>query len=440
MRAPLALSLLPVLALCGSSLAAEEMLQVPAQFASIQSALDAAQPGATVNVAAGVYHEHLALREGVQVIGAGWRKTVIDGGGAGNVITAEGVHQFLLRGFTVRGSAQGAAPGSGVYIHGATCCTFGVTARIELCRIADNGYGVRIEDVHTGILTLRQNVIDRNQLHGVDPFIGTTLLERNTLVGNGGSGYHATGGAGTNVLTSNVLADNGEYGVFRSGSTPVIASYNDVFGNALGQYVQVSGGPPATFTPLPGTGEVSIDPGFYSLANGDYALPASSPMIDAGNPALPADGDGSPPDIGAYNYNPAYVPASTGFGAGCGPTAGWYWEPIVGQSYYELHLSGGLSSAPALLLLGVSQSLWKGLPLPFDLGLVGAPGCALLTGPVVTFGATTDAHGAALLHLAIPPSADLAGATFYVQWAAPAPGANPLGLLFSEGIQVIVKL
>jgi len=176
------------------------------------------------------------------------------------------------------------------------------------------------------------------------------------------------------------------------------------------------------------------------LANGDYALTASSPMIDAGNPALPVDGDGSPADVGAFSYNPAYIPASTGFGAGCGPTAGWYWEPIVGQSYYELHLSGALPSAPALLLLGISQSLWKGLPLPFDLGLAGAPGCALLTGPVVTFGVTADANGEALLHLAIPPNTDLAGATFYVQWAAPVPGANPLGMLFSEGIKVIVKL
>jgi hypothetical protein len=429
-----------LLALLGNSLAAQQVLQVPAQYPTIQAALDAASPGATVKVAAGIYHEHLALREDVELIGAGWRKTVIDGGGAGDVIRSDGVHQFLVRGFTVRGSAQGAAPGSGIYIHGATCCTFGVTARIELCRIADNGYGVRIENVHSGILTLWQNVIDRNQRHGVDPFIGTVLLKRNTLVGNGGSGYHATDGGGTNVLSSNVIALNAEYGVFRSGATPLTASYNNVSGNALGEYVQVTAGVPVTFTPLPGISEVSLDPGFYSLANGDYALTAGSALIDTGDPALPLDLDDSPADVGAFSYNPAYIPASTEFGDGCGPTPGWYWEPIVGQSYYELHLSGGPPSMPALLLLGISSSLWSGLPLPFDLGPAGAPGCALLTGPIVTFGTTVSPAGEAELHLAIPPSAELVGAAFFVQWAAPDPGANPLGVVFSGGVKVVVKL
>lgn len=439
MRTPL-LPFAFALSLAGLPLGAQQVLQVPSEFPTIQSALDAAQPGSTVKVAPGIYHERLQLREDVDLVGAGWRKSVIDAGGSGDVITADGVHNFLVKGFTLRGSGTGATPGRGVYMHGATCCTFGVTARIELCRITDNGYGIQVENVHSGILTILKNVIDRNELHGIDTFIGTTILERNTIAANGGTGVIATDGGGQVALSSNVVATNGEYGIFRTIGTPLLASYNDVFGNALGDYVQDASGAHVTFVPLPGTSEQSTDPGFYSLENGDYALMPSSPLIDAGDPALALDADGTTADVGAFAFNPFYVPASGSFGQGCGPKAGWFWEPITGQPYYEQHLAGALPFGPAVLQLGISSSLWSGLPLPLDLTPFGAPGCSLLTGPALTVVTVVDAAGKAQINLPIPASPELLGAQFYVQWLVPAPGVNPLGLLLSDGVAGKVKL
>ena len=49
-------------------------------YASIQAAIDAASYGETVRVAAGVYYEHLTMREGVSLHGQGWAKTIIHGG------------------------------------------------------------------------------------------------------------------------------------------------------------------------------------------------------------------------------------------------------------------------------------------------------------------------------------------------------------------------
>jgi hypothetical protein len=390
-----------------------------------------------VKVAGGIFHEHVQLREDVDLVGSGWRKTVIDGGGTGDVVSANGVHKFLLKGLALRGSGPG---GRGLFVNGATSFTFGVTARVEFCRITDNGYGIQVSNVHSGILEIRKNVIDRNDLDAVDPFIGTTILERNTIVGNGGSGFIATDGGGQNFLSSNAIAANGGYGVYRTIGTPLTASYNDVFGNLLGDYVQESSGSPVAFIPVPGTSEQSADPGFYSLENGDYALVAGSPLIDAGDPSLGLELDGTPADLGAFSFSPIYAPASSAFGQGCGPKAGWFWEPIVGQPYYELSVEGAPPAAPALLQLGVSQSTWSGLPLPLDLGLFGAPGCSLLTGPVVSFAAAADGAGHAKLNLAIPSSANLVGAVFYVQWVIPAPGINPLGLILSDGVAGTIKL
>jgi hypothetical protein len=182
------------------------VLQVPSEYPTIQAALDAAPPGAMVKVAGGIFHEHVQLREDVDLVGSGWRKTVIDAGGAGDVVSANGVHKFLLKGLALRGSGPG---GRGLFVNGATSFTFGVTARVEFCRITDNGYGIQVSNVHSGILEIRKNVIDRNDLDAVDPFIGTTILERNTIVGNGGSGFRATDGGGQNFLSSNAPSTAG---------------------------------------------------------------------------------------------------------------------------------------------------------------------------------------------------------------------------------------
>ncbi len=51
-------------------------------YASIQDAIDAASPGTDILVAAGTYHEHITMTDGVSVYGQGWDNTIIDGGNA----------------------------------------------------------------------------------------------------------------------------------------------------------------------------------------------------------------------------------------------------------------------------------------------------------------------------------------------------------------------
>ena len=91
-----------------------------------------------------------------------------------------------------------------------------------------------------------------------------------------------------------------------------------------------------------------------------------------------------------------------------------------------------LPGAQGLGILGTKGSggVWKGIPLPFDLGLVGAPGCALAVGMDVTVPLQANASGDAKWpELTIPGNPALAGLGFWEQGAFLDAGANALGVV-----------
>jgi hypothetical protein len=68
-------------------------------------------------------------------------------------------------------------------------------------------------------------------------------------------------------------------------------TYNDVYLNAT-NYSGTSGG----------TGSITIEAQFQSVAGNDYHLKSSSPCINAGDPNSPKDPDGSTAEVGAFIY------------------------------------------------------------------------------------------------------------------------------------------
>ena len=95
--------------------------------------------------------------------------------------------------------------------------------------------------------------------------------------------------------------------------------------------------------------------------------------------------------------------------------------------------------APTVLTFGLSTTVHLGLPLPFDLGQLGAPGCWVINDILATLTNTTSPiTGSVVNHFLVPNSLALRGAVFYSQYFFLSPGANLLGLFATNSQTNIV--
>ncbi len=287
------------------------VLNVPADYSTIQAAIDAASYGDTVLVSSGYYPEHIVLKSGIKVIGQGPDTTRISGGRSGSVVTAIDVTNAEFSGFQIYWAGNGGGeagikisggnvvitnnkvwynPRYGIYIVG------GSSAIIRKNTIEHNGdtgnetsdYGLMV--LHSSPL-ITNNFIVRNKEVGI--YIGWedsegTRIINNTIVDNGYDGVWCY--KSSPEIKNNIIVEN-SYGICAIyGAIPRI-SYNDVWGNSE-DYNSQTGGVAA-----PGTGDISADPAFAD----NYYLNAESPCIDAGDPnPVYNDTDGTRNDMGAY--------------------------------------------------------------------------------------------------------------------------------------------
>lgn len=139
--------------------------------------------------------------------------------------------------------------------------------------------------------------------------------------------------------------------------------------------------------------------------------------------------------IRAYAFD---VPRTAGNPGACaGLDVGWSgWVPNWQGFPTEIELDGAEPLQVALLFFGVDTTSWAGLPLPFDLGLLGGPGCAVLVAPVQAFGVPIDASGHAAFPITLSgPGPSGVGLDLFAQWIALGT-ANPLGFGTSDLLQL----
>lgn len=102
----------------------------------------------------------------------------------------------------------------------------------------------------------------------------------------------------------------------------------------------------------------------------------------------------------------ALAPIAGATGCGLAPAIGFRGAPIQTTSFTAT-MTGGPANALAICSIGLGNTSWNGLPLPFSLANAGFPGCLLeVSADVVLFG-LTDAAGGAAFSLTIPPSSPL---------------------------------
>jgi hypothetical protein len=170
-------------------------LNVPADFPTIQGAVDAAASGDLVLVAPGTYRENVVVSmKNVSLRSTGGKGvTVLDGGGAGSVVTYQGSYAAWV---WVTASLEGFTISNGNYYYGGGVSSHRGTIEVIDCLIqgnhASSGGGVYADDA------------------------GTVTLTRSTVSGNvadyaGGGGYGTMGGV---VVTDSVVSNNraGSYG------------------------------------------------------------------------------------------------------------------------------------------------------------------------------------------------------------------------------------
>jgi hypothetical protein len=310
---------------------AASVLHVPADYATIQGAIDAAADGDTVVVAAGTYAESINLSKSITVEGAGAGVTTIDGVGGDPTVSlyTQQTVTPAIRGFTITGGSS--TFGGGVYLVGQGSATItdnvitgnyaggggggidingGGSSLIERNRITSNNgqYGGGIEIINAMTPVIRNNLVAGNAASsggGLSLSVpyGSTgpSIVNNTWVDNtasSGPGWRFIGFASTTVVRNNVVSGStSQPTVFcdatYSSVAPILQS-NDIFNAGGDEYAGSCAGTTGT------AGNVSVDPGYADPSHGNYHLRPDSVLIDAGaddvTVATDIDGDARPFD------------------------------------------------------------------------------------------------------------------------------------------------
>jgi len=184
------------MAVCVSAMG--EVHKVPADFKTIQTALDSAKPGDAIAIAPGTYPEQFTLGDGLALFGSAQDACIIQGDGAGPVVTIAGAAR--LEGLTIRDGE------TGIYMQAET------SLDIARCRIADNVEdGIGIDDSFNTVLRMNDCVVTGNG-DGVDLESTQAVIRHCMFEKNRDDGLDLDGNAGALVYDC-VFKDNPDDGI-----------------------------------------------------------------------------------------------------------------------------------------------------------------------------------------------------------------------------------
>ncbi len=322
------------------------------QFTTIQSAIDAASDGDTINVVAGTYTENVVIlpgKDNLQLIGAGSDVTTIDGNDSGIVviIASDGV---AFSGFTVTGSGSSPLVDGGVALFGVTGCT------IEGNIVSNNdGIGIGLQNADGN--TIRGNTLNLNHITG----IGLQGSDGNTIEGNTSTNtievplplepinyvgygiwldYSTTGGGSSvgNTINGNTFSGNQIDGVyFGQGGVGNTLTNNTITNNGVnlrpdghGVYFWMGGGNTVTGNTITG-----------NRASGIQLFQSAGNLINFNSIYGNGYGINTDTDVDATCnwWGDCSGPSGVGLGSGDSVSANVEYDPWLGQQLCALKVA-----------------------------------------------------------------------------------------------------
>jgi len=172
----------------------------PADFYTIQEAINAASPWDTIYVRAGIYYEGVTIGKPLKLIGQNPSNTIIDASGTTPTVVSIESDNVAVSGFTIKGGYS-----SGWYFIGVVIWFSGG------CNISSN---IIIDNVDDGIYF---------------PSSSGNIFSNNIIANNGGEGMYTGFHSSNNIISGNTIANNNGYGIWLD----QFSSNNIIFHNNL---------------------------------------------------------------------------------------------------------------------------------------------------------------------------------------------------------------
>ncbi len=319
--------LLIVIMVLWFKMAPATIINVPADFPTIQMAIDISINGDTVLVQPDTYYENVIYGGHNIVLGSLFlttsdtsyiSSTIIDGGHSGAVVSIYHGEDStaMLVGFTIQNGYV--SDGAGVYCHSSAPKILNNIIRDNSAPYYAGGILCFLGDV-----IIRGNIIDNNSggtrgggisIYSCSPEITNNLIINNNA-GQCGGGIYGYGSS-SDIINNTIVGNSSGIGGGLATSYSAFNVVNSIFWDNVNSQIGIfDGGPVAvSYSDVqdslwPGTGNISCDPMFCDTASGNYYLADTSCCVGAGQAGV---------DIGVY-------------GVGCPPPAGACCDPATGD-------------------------------------------------------------------------------------------------------------